>query len=1236
MRAFVKRVIGLVACALALPAVADNYYWRGGATARNWDLAYWTNSVGGGALTNAPYANAGDTGTATNGQINVVANTTFAGQLNIGAGNTLYLGDGTGTGNSIHFTGGVFFVEGYGASDLRGAISVDANSYLDCDSRGGDKKISAPISGSANLVRRSGGTTLKIVGTNSSYGGNWIVSGGSLQFGGNAAAGNGSVSVESGGTLVFATGVAVTNPLTFKAGSTGDIPNYCYSPTGTAMRLAGGKIRHQGSIVTETLYGMLEVTSDSILDAPGSYWVVNATMSGTGRVEKTGIDALYINADNSAFAGGWLTSAGTLEFQQTGAWGGGALAVNNYATNRLGVNVDLTITNALAGSGYIEVGQNSGSGASRKLTLSGATLRPGSAGAGILTLRNGRTPYTTYRCDVALATNGTQYGRFEVDVTGAGNTAGTDYDQVRITAGTLTGLSNADLAISVAPSLNAVSAGMQGKALVVLTNQSGLVSNAPFHSVTFTPGWTGALAYQTNAVVVTLASVVSLTNAGVNNIGVTSATGYVTLSGTNADLSLFWDTADRGQTNTAWANTNFIGAGQAPGAIAGAAISNLVAGQTYVARFFGVDTLSGSTGWSLPVVFSPVSGASVDNAGGAISVTATGATLRGTVLAGSPDPAVWIYWGTTNGLTNKASWNLPTFSIGTPGLVAFATNTPVLLASQQYWYRCYASNVNGDAWAPASTNFTTLAPVLSINTNVTVLEGSQGTTTSAVFTLTLSAASALPVSVDYATSNGTATVADNDYAAASGTLIIPAGNLTTQIVVTVNGDNRIELDETCFVNLTNAAATFLSTNRASVQIVNDDFNCYVRGDGAGSDGNDGGTWTTAYATLQKALDSCIPGVSNNIYIQASSGSQVYDVASRTVWTSGTYTLAFLGGWNDVGGTAVQTGFCRVQDTNGPVDQCGINVVCENAHIFYKHTVTVDRFIFSNVVEGIHLEDLGGDGHSKDLTVRNTRIYAQGRGVVVSRPHNYESTFGGPNAAKVSAENVNIVAGLGGGGGQTNHGIYAYGAWTGSRVTASGTNAATGEPNVSTITSADGCGIYMLATSLSAVETDVATFSNLVVHGCSSNGLYLSADLGNNPDRVQATLNHCTIAGNGRDGVLLLSTNAPNALTITNSIVAGNNGHGVNAGAAGWPAFPCTENYNVFFDDDITTNGVAAAAFGANTVTTDPQFWARQAKPDPWYKLSSRASPAFQSGSDGASRGAYQALRLAGGTTLIFR
>ena len=93
-------------------------------------------------------------------------------------------------------------------------------------------------------------------------------------------------------------------------------------------------------------------------------------------------------------------------------------------------------------------------------------------------------------------------------------------------------------------------------------------------------------------------------------------------------------------------------------------------------------------------------------------------------------------------------------------------------------------------------------PTLSID-DVAVTEGQSGTV-SATFTVTLSPTSMGPVTVNFATAPGTATVA-SDYVAQSGTLTFAAGQSAKTVTVVVNGDTVAEPHETFFVNLSAAS-----------------------------------------------------------------------------------------------------------------------------------------------------------------------------------------------------------------------------------------------------------------------------------------------------------------------------------------------------------------------------------------------------------------------------------------------
>jgi Bacterial Ig-like domain (group 3)/Calx-beta domain len=110
-------------------------------------------------------------------------------------------------------------------------------------------------------------------------------------------------------------------------------------------------------------------------------------------------------------------------------------------------------------------------------------------------------------------------------------------------------------------------------------------------------------------------------------------------------------------------------------------------------------------------------------------------------------------------------------------------------------------------------------PTLSIN-DVSVVEGDSGTQTMN-FTVTLSAASNLTVSAQFATADGTAT-APSDYTATNGTVTFNPGDTTKTIGVTINGDVNFELDETFTVTLSNLVNAGISKGVGLGTIKNDD------------------------------------------------------------------------------------------------------------------------------------------------------------------------------------------------------------------------------------------------------------------------------------------------------------------------------------------------------------------------------------------------------------------------------
>jgi hypothetical protein len=157
---------------------------------------------------------------------------------------------------------------------------------------------------------------------------------------------------------------------------------------------------------------------------------------------------------------------------------------------------------------------------------------------------------------------------------------------------------------------------------------------------------------------------------------------------------------------------------------------------------------------------------------------------------------------TTDGAGNAAiAATLPAVAVGSV-ITATATDLTALNTSE-------FSNAVGAG----------LPPTFDIG-DTTVVEGDSGTV-NAVFTVSLTTASDVDVTFQFATTDGTAT-APGDYTVATGTGIIPAGNLSTTISVPVIGDTAFEPDETFFVNITNVEGAVTGDVQGQGTIAADD------------------------------------------------------------------------------------------------------------------------------------------------------------------------------------------------------------------------------------------------------------------------------------------------------------------------------------------------------------------------------------------------------------------------------
>jgi len=111
-------------------------------------------------------------------------------------------------------------------------------------------------------------------------------------------------------------------------------------------------------------------------------------------------------------------------------------------------------------------------------------------------------------------------------------------------------------------------------------------------------------------------------------------------------------------------------------------------------------------------------------------------------------------------------------------------------------------------------------PRIAITPAVSGSEGNTGQTPIA-FAVTLSSPYDAPVTVDWATDDGTATAA-SDYQAASGTLTFAPGETSKTITVMANGDRVAEANENFSVNLTSATSAVILNSSSTGTIIDDE------------------------------------------------------------------------------------------------------------------------------------------------------------------------------------------------------------------------------------------------------------------------------------------------------------------------------------------------------------------------------------------------------------------------------
>jgi Calx-beta domain len=146
-------------------------------------------------------------------------------------------------------------------------------------------------------------------------------------------------------------------------------------------------------------------------------------------------------------------------------------------------------------------------------------------------------------------------------------------------------------------------------------------------------------------------------------------------------------------------------------------------------------------------------------------------------------------------------------------------------------------------------------PTISV-TDFSTVEHSGAGTTNLVFTVMTSQTSSSPITVSYATSDGSAT-AGSDYAAMSGAVTLHPGWASIQIKVPVVRDSDIEPNETLFLQLTSATNASIADGLAVGTIIADDGLLVSIGDKTSREGDTGTTIVTLPVTLGRAATETV-------------------------------------------------------------------------------------------------------------------------------------------------------------------------------------------------------------------------------------------------------------------------------------------------------------------------------------------------------------------------------------------
>ena len=252
-------------------------------------------------------------------------------------------------------------------------------------------------------------------------------------------------------------------------------------------------------------------------------------------------------------------------------------------------------------------------------------------------------------------------------------------------------------------SLGTVSTGLVERTISNLTQ--GTTYYARFYGTNSTvtnAGWSDAICFTTEQVIANNdATLVTTTSATFNATLYTEFTNYY--------VSVYWGLSNGGTNASSWGNTNYVGAWT------NKASTNLTFSTTILSDstpYYYAFRATNSTYdfWAQPSTRLDTDGRpAVENAG--FTPEKGYATLSGNVIStGGAPTTVRIYWGEVDAGTNfPTAWANTNIISGnqTEGVPFFSDTTNDLVYGVQYYYRAYAANSNGAAWASSTAGFVT-------------------------------------------------------------------------------------------------------------------------------------------------------------------------------------------------------------------------------------------------------------------------------------------------------------------------------------------------------------------------------------------------------------------------------------------------------------------------------------------------------------------------------------------------